>query len=624
MRRLLWMRRRSVWALIAAPVMAISAVSLAAGPAVAGSHVHHVTIIKPTRVNNLDCNAWSTKYASVNPSHRMLCTDPMRVVKWYDYTTHRWVYRGYPLRDNGHYVGHDEPSVKFISHAAGSGNAMSYFMKLPINPPTPPTPTGSVTTYAELSPAPWFGLPICDSNSYPQNPCKPDSDTNSGSIANPFAAGSAFMELQFYPPGFTPFQDNISCSKTQWCSAMNIDSLMCTFNFIICNPGCIEPVNFSFLQRNGVPTGPPSPQLANANTELANAQTLKMNSGDILQVSISDPKAGFTTKITDLTTGQSGFMVASAKNGFASTMLASCNGVPHTFHAEYNTASQQNQVPWAALEGGVLMQQEIGHFEVCNSVANQDPFVVKFPGGSSFVDKQVFDTCNGGSEGAKAVGEGPCSFTTFVCANAKTQGTTGPVACQQPQFTRGAKCEYADGICIKAGTRTVVISGKNTTQFQEISGCEDNRFQNGDLDYDGIPYQPNTWPNGSADTPQPAFYLGPFDATGKPYPQLQYETDAAGSEGLCNTFSGQDCTAPPLGAKFYPFWTLSKKLPVPGTKFSACFWNFGNVITGITAQTFGKDAQYGAPDIARFGGTLASKVHTNPEFTGKCPKVPLK
>lgn len=44
--------------------------------------------------------------------------------------------------------------------------------------------------------------------------------------------------------------------------------------------------------------------------------------------------------------------------------------MPHTFHAEYSTASQQNQVPWAALEGGVLMQQEIGHFESCNSVAH--------------------------------------------------------------------------------------------------------------------------------------------------------------------------------------------------------------------------------------------------------------
>jgi len=50
---------------------------------------------------------------------------------WYD---GKYVIRGYRFTDNGHYIGHDEPSVKFISHAAGSGNTMTYFMKLPRDP----------------------------------------------------------------------------------------------------------------------------------------------------------------------------------------------------------------------------------------------------------------------------------------------------------------------------------------------------------------------------------------------------------------------------------------------------------------------------------------------------------
>ena len=70
-------------------------------------------------------------------------------------------------------------------------------------------------------------------------------------------------------------------------------------------------------------------------------------------------------------------MTASAANGFMNTNIADCTGTPFTFHAEYSTAKQQNQVPWAALEGGVLMQQEIGHSEVCNSVKNQDPFTFR-------------------------------------------------------------------------------------------------------------------------------------------------------------------------------------------------------------------------------------------------------
>ena len=128
-----------------------------------------------------------------------------------------------------------------------------------------------------------------------------------------------------------------------------------------------------------------------------------MNPGDVLALQITDPKAGFTTKLTDLTTGQSGFMVASAGNGFMDTNVKTCAGIPHTFHAEYSTASQQNQVPWAALEGGVIMQQEIGHSEACNSVSNKLGF--SEPGIS---DPNMYQTCIGGSEGKKAVGQGPC------------------------------------------------------------------------------------------------------------------------------------------------------------------------------------------------------------------------
>src|SRR3984957_9619668 len=121
--------------------------------------------------------------------------------------------------DNGWYVGHDEPRVKFISQASGSGNTMSYLMKLPVDPARAPTASGSVTKSAELSSAPWFGLPTCGPLSYPQNPCTPDSDSNIGTNT-PDAAGSAFTEFQFYPPGFAPFVDGASCSKTQWCSAL--------------------------------------------------------------------------------------------------------------------------------------------------------------------------------------------------------------------------------------------------------------------------------------------------------------------------------------------------------------------------------------------------------------------
>ena len=120
---------------------------------------------------------------------------------------------------------------------------MTYVMKVATDPAAHPTANGSVVDYGQLSVAPWFGLPMSDPESYPQNSCTPDSDTDSGSPTDAAAAGSAFMELQFYPPGYTPFVDSESCSPTKRCAAMTIDSLECTYGFATCNTSCEELVN---------------------------------------------------------------------------------------------------------------------------------------------------------------------------------------------------------------------------------------------------------------------------------------------------------------------------------------------------------------------------------------------
>jgi hypothetical protein len=620
------MRHRSAWVLVMTPVLALASLAMAASsqasvmrPASQATAVasHATKSVKPNAVNQLDCNGYSTKYKSINPGQKEHCTDPLggHLVT----VNGKKVLRHNRFEDNGHYIGHDEPSTKFISHAAGSGNTMSYLMKLPRDPKKHATATGSVTDYNELSIAPWFGLPMCDSNSYPQNPCKPDSDKNTG-LGAKTDAGSAFMELQFYPPGLAPFADNISCSRKQWCAALTIDSLEGTFGFAFLNPACEEPVNFAFLQRNGVPAGPPSPQLANLATETPNGQTLKLNPGDVLRVSITDPKAGFTTTIRDLTTGQTGRMVASAGNGFMNTNVNTCDGTPHTFHAEYATAAQQNQVPWAALEGGVLMQQEIGHFESCNSVTNSLP-ISEF--GGAFSDPNVFQTCMGGSEGKKAVGEGPCSTTTGLCQNATTEGKNGPVACPTEDSGSGQLCEFSDGECFQQGNRTLMINGVATKEHASVTGCLDNFFQNGDLDFDGTSYQPNTWPNGTSNHPTAFRYIGPFTRAGNLYRQIQFESNAPASEILCNTTTGAGCDVKPQGSAFYPFWSLNNTQRVDGAPRGACVWNFGNVLPGVTKRTFGKDAQYGVPDVARFGGTNTSPVMPNPARTGNCTKVSL-
>jgi hypothetical protein len=81
--------------------------------------------------------------------------------------------------------------------------------------------------------------------------------------------------------------------------------------------------------------------------------------------------------------------------------------------------------------------------------------------------------------------------------------------------------------------------------------------------------------------------------------------------------TGKGCTVPAQGSKFYPFWSLSLQPAPLGSHQTVCEWNFGNVLPR-TFKTFGKDAQYGQPDLAIFGGTSTSPVQANPQFSGAC------
>jgi hypothetical protein len=291
-------------------------------------------------VGNLDCNGFS---AIQKPLKTYLpCSD------FYNESSYQ---RGY---DNGHYIGHDEPSVGFFSNVPHSGNSVQWYLTLPRDRPLP-----AVQTF-ELAPAIWFAMAICDPNSFPIGPCIPDSDENT-----PSQAGSAFLELQFYPPGFPPFITQISCDLTHWCAALNIDSLEILTtgpNAGQLNPNCTEPVNFAFIQTNGVPTGPPGPASATAATLTPNGHTLLMNPGDLLRVTLTDTAHGILTRVEDLTTGQTGFMVASGANGFQNSDPNTCAGTSFDFHPEYNTARFGNFVPWAALQANINLAVEIGHF----------------------------------------------------------------------------------------------------------------------------------------------------------------------------------------------------------------------------------------------------------------------
>jgi hypothetical protein len=509
--------------------------------------------VAPGAMGELDCNGLSPIQRPAKPA--VMCLDP------------RGSDEGRTF-EHGKYIGHDEPSVRFISYRAGSGGDTTLTERLPRDPSRRPTvrqPGHDVTHWFELSLAPWLSTDVCDPNSAPLTPCTPMSDANAPR-GRYLGGGAAFVELQFYPPGFAPFEDSISCDNTHWCSALTIDSLECSGNGSgPCNNNCLEPVNFAFIQRNGVPAGPPSPQRSNLKTFTPNRHTLLMNPGDRISMHMFDAKirGGHALEVTetDYTTGQSGFMVASAANGFMNTDPFSCAGTPFNFQPEYSTARPQNIIPWGIGPYMINSQFEIGHFEPCTSVTGAATFH-----DGSFTDR-YFKRCGGPYEPAR---------------------DTGKIF------------EPNDAPCYRAGDTHGGVAAPNL-----VTGCDVFFDAIGDLDYDGSGYRAD-WPNSvSAKTfPSPFLQEQPTTVSGAAYPSIQFMTDASATEFNtdCNLHSGSGCVLPPKGpGHFYPYWT---KANVGGR----CVWEFGNMRNG---QTFGGVAQYGTVHPGTVGA-FVGPVQPNP------------
>jgi hypothetical protein len=493
-----------------------------------------------------------------------------------------------PLNSIGYgaaYTGHDEPSLLFYSDVPGAGNSNIYRVTLPTDPRVRPTQDGRGGTWNfQLHPALWFGMALCDNQSAPEfthAPCVANSDTNIKDNASPASpnyigrhAGAAFLELQFYPPGWAPWPPGVSCDATRWCAAMAIFSLNLNMNTGVANnTGCLgsvglEPANFAFVTRSGVPHAPPGPlDLTDASFTPNAATDLFMGSGDQLVIDIHDSPAGLVTSIIDLTTHQSGFMVASASNGFAQVNFepnaASCSQTPYAFHPMYATSGEHTRVPWAAHSYNVAFSDEIGHFEYCSAVA---------------------------SEG------GPCTGS-----NASDPG--------------GADGD--DDVCFSPSFSTLV----------RIGGCVAT-----DNDFDGPAYQrvwPGTDPNRGQDAklhPSSILFTSPLFNGTQNYSRIAFEADlprieAADFGGNCNRTTGAGCTNPPPGANFYPIYSTGsgdqqgehqngQQQDGQGGNQNGqgCVWQFGGTFIKGTTNTFGGNS------TAEFGPLLQS-VYPGPGFT---------
>ena len=71
--------------------------------------------------------------------------------------------------------------------------------------------------------------------------------------------------------------------------------------------------------------------------------------------------------------------------------------------------------------------------------------------------------------------------------------------------------------------------------------------------------------------------------------------------------TGAGCAAPPISAKFCPFWSLSPQFSALGAHATRCVWNFGNDRAEHRQGAAGRTPGTASPDLARYGGTLVQR-----------------
>jgi hypothetical protein len=491
------------------------------------------------------------------------------------------------------YVGHDEPTAAFYSNVPGAGNHMAYSFQLPHDPSAANPNTPGKSYQFELNGSIWLGMPLCDTQSYPEqvSTCTPDSDSNIVDPAvSPNHPGTAFLELQFYPPGWVPWPTwqvaigASTCDPTKWCAAMNIFSLSedpvngTTQNATCAATTGVEYVNFAFVSKNGKTESPPNPVQATTATFTPDPKNdLFMSSGDNLKVSLADTAHGLRAVIRDLSSGQSGSMTASAANGFGQVQYdptgTSCVNIPYDFHPMYSTSSEQTRVIWAAHTTGVSFTSEIGHFENCT-------------------------------------GPTPIPATPFGL-DASGNPITCPAGNTEGFGSNASPTDGDDDFCFP-GSEALRI---------HINGCTETN-----VGFDGLAYQP-VWPDGNrALHPESIMFSSPRTGFGDTvnYSRVAFEADLPRIEPGCSRITGAGCTLIPTTDKgtpaaFYPFYSAFQG-GSPGEHGASaahdgnggCAWGFGNDMPG--GNDLGQNAQYGSlltTTYLAFGGGGATIQRIN-------------
>jgi hypothetical protein len=306
-----------------------------------------------------------------------------------------------------------------------------------------------------------------------------------------------------------------------------------------------EPINWAYVTKSGQSQAPANPfftgRLENPNFAAVNpnnAKDLFMNPGDRIRIHMHDTPAGFRVDMLDLTTGQSGSMTASVANGFGHILFqpnsSTCHEAPYAFHPEYSTANPRGN-SWSIHTYNVAMSDEIGHFENCLAIDNEN------------------NCTKPGSQDAGGLDE-----------------------------------DDGNNFCVPGTDSTLVM----------IDGCffddEDWDGQSYRLDWPGT--NPNPFIDRQLH-PTPVMFTSPTTRNGRiNYSTSAFETDLPALETedaqfnppFCDQDTGANCVNPPNGAQFYPFYSTT-------FDHGTCAWQEGGKFIPGTINRFGgsSTAEYG-------------------------------
>ena len=327
----------------------------------------------------------------------------------------------------------------------------------------------------------------------------------------------------------------------------------------------------------------------------------------MLAVSISDPPQGFTDD--DPRSDHSSDRVHDRQRGERLHEHQHRRLLGHPVHLPRRVQHRQAAEPGAVGRARGRRADAAGDRSRRGLQLGDEPGPVHVqPGGTGYSDPKVFDTCVGGSEGPGQTGEGPCDPTRASARTRRPKGPNGPVACPTNDPTSGANCEFADGYCFQKGTRT---ASRSTARRPRRSST-------------GQPVLPATgtrtvtWTSTASRTMprlaerEPELSRPRSSTSGR---SSQRANRTRRSSSRPTSARRRTCATPRPGAaapprrsasKFYPFWSLS---PLSGGDRAAtrpCACGTSATYQPNTFKTFGKDAQYGTPDVARFAGTITS------------------